>query len=160
VKAVACMREEQTTRAVIGRCWPDGVDEELRAHASSCPECLEIVMVATALREAHDEAMRDTHVPAAGQIWWRAALRAHTDSVRAARRPIVWLQGIAAACAAGLVMALFGSAWPVLRHASAAAWGVALPIADVLRSAMPFALAVLACLVVTPIVVYFVLSDD
>ena len=166
MKPEACMREQEVVRAVVMRSWPQGADEELRTHVETCASCVEAVTIATLLGEERDRALHDVHVPAAGQVWWRAALRAHAEAAEAARRPMVWLHGIAGACAAGLGAALIALVWPWVREALA--WIAARefdlpdvqPLLAVLRPGVPLALAVLACLVLTPIVVYFALSDD
>jgi hypothetical protein len=167
---VECVHEYEVVRAVLTRRWPDGADQELRTHADTCTICAEAATVAAVLSQHRDETLRDVHVPAAGQVWWRAALRAHTEAAHAARRPIVWLQGIAGASAVGLGVALIALAWSSRREA--ATWMSAIvsalafdipsltPVVDAIRSGIPLALAVIACLVLTPLVVYFALSDD
>ena len=115
------------------------------------------------LRHDRDESLRDLRVPSAGQVWWRAALRAHAEAADTARRPLLWLQGIAGACAVAFVAALVTLAWPSMYDAALAVAALrpdVAPILDAVRPVLPAALAVLACLVLTPIVVYFALSDD
>jgi hypothetical protein len=174
MKAIECVREKEVIRAVLTRRWPGGAERdlqsELQRHAASCEICAEVVMVATVLSERRDEALRDVHVPAAGQVWWRAAVRAHAEAAQAARRPMVWLQGIAGACAVGLGAAMIRLAWPSIREA--AAWISALSsdldlyvpeiatLVEALQPGLPLALAAVACLVLMPLVVYFALSDD
>ena len=162
----ACMREQDVVRAVVTRSWPQGADEELRTHVEACESCAEAVTIAILFGEQGDRTLHDIRVPAAGQVWWRAALRAHADAARAARRPMVWLHGMAGACVAGLGAALIALVWPRVREA--VAWIAARefdlpdvqPLMAVLWPGIPLALAVVACLVLTPIVVYFALSDD
>jgi hypothetical protein len=170
MRPLACAHEHEVVRAVLMRRWPDSVDQELRSHAETCANCAEVITVAAVLGQHRDETLRDIHVPAAGQVWWRAALRAHAEAAHAARRPMVWLQGIAGASAVGLGVALTALAWRSLREA--ATWSVAFgsafefdfpniaPVLEALRPGIPLALAVIACLVLTPLVVYFALSDD
>ena len=43
----------------------------------------------------------DHAVPAAGQVWWRSAIRARAEASRAAASPMVWLQALTGAGAAG-----------------------------------------------------------
>jgi hypothetical protein len=162
----ACPHEQDVVRAVVLGSWPRGGDEELRTHVEACESCAEAVTIAMLFGEQRDRVLHDIRVPAAGQVWWRAALRAHAEAAQAARRPMVWLHGIAGACAAGFGAALIALAWPWIREAIA--WIAARefdlpdvqPLMAVLRPGMPLALAVVACLVLTPIVVYFALSDD
>ena len=167
---IECVHEHRVVRAVLMQRWPESVDQELREHVETCAVCFEVVTVAAVLGQLRDETVRDIHVPAAGQVWWRAALRAHAEAAHAARRPMIWLQGIAGASAAGLGVALIGLAWRSLWEAAtwSLAFGSALdfdlpniaPVLQALRPALPLALAVIACLVLTPLVVYFALSDD
>ena len=170
MKVVHCPREHEVVRAVLTRRWPYGADEELHTHTATCEMCSDVLTVAAIFNDERDEELRDVHVPAAGQVWWRAALQAHNDAARAARRPMVWLQGIAGASIVPLIAAMIVVAWPSIREA--AGWiatfssqiDIDAPevtrVIDVLRPGLPFALAMLACLVVAPVVVYFALSDD
>ena len=59
-------------------------------------------------------------MPAAGQVWWRAAVRARLESTHAATRPITWMHGITAAIVLGVFLAAVTAAWP--RLSSAAGW--------------------------------------
>jgi len=163
MKTVECAREDEILRAVV----TGQVDDEMREHVEACDVCGELLIVASALRAERDRTLRDVRVPAAGQIWWRSALRAHAEAGQAARRPIVWLQGIIAACIAGMSAAVVGFAWPSIRDAALriAELGSSLgpdvmPLVDAVRSAMPLAIAVIACLVLMPLAVYFALSDE
>ena len=169
--AVECGREHEVVREVLRQrsLRAESRNDELDRHVAACAICAEVVAVTTILSEQRDETLRAVHVPAAGQVWWRAALRSHAEAVQVARRPIVWLQGIAGACAVGLGAGLVGLAWPSVRDA--ALWILTFglevgldprvaPLLEGVRSAVPFVLAGLACLVLTPIVVYFALSDD
>jgi hypothetical protein len=163
MKPVECPRDDELLRAVLTH----RVDDEMRGHAETCEVCGDILTIASALRAERDDTIRDVHVPAAGQVWWRSALRAHAEAGQAARRPIVWLQGIVAACIAGMSAAVVGFAWPSLRDAAIyiAAFGSWLgpdvtPVVDAVRSAMPLVIAVIACLVLAPLAVYFALSDE
>lgn len=161
--APECPREHSTVRAVLAR----RMDDEIRAHAEACGVCRELMLIATAFSAERDDALREVHVPAAGQVWWRSALRAHAEATRTARRPILWLQGIAGASAAGVGAALVGVAWPSIREAAVlvARYGATLrpevaPWMDSVRSVAPVAVAALACLVLAPLAVYYVLSDE
>ena len=164
--AVGCNREHEIVRAAVPRC-SDPLTDDLREHVETCPHCCEVMTIVSVLRDERDAALRDLRVPAAGQVWWRSAIRAHAEATEAARRPMLWLQGIAGACAVGICAALVTLIWPSAYDAAAAV--VALPaefapdmtpLVKALRTALPFALGVLACLVVTPLVIYLALSDD
>jgi hypothetical protein len=166
VKTPHCPREQEVVRAVVSRGFDD-LSEDLRSHAETCDVCGDVMTLATALRDDSDMMLRDVRVPAAGQLWWRAALRAHTEATEAARRPMVWLQGIAGAAAAGVVAAILSFAWPSIYDASVAVASLPAtfapdlsPFIEALRPMLPVALAIVACLVLTPIVVYLALSDE
>lgn len=165
-----CLREPEVVRAVLARRWPDGVDEELRTHAEACATCAEVAIVGAALAHEREEAFSEVHLPAAGQVWWRAALRAHAEAAEAASRPMVWLHGIAGAAAAGVGAAMIALGWPWIGEAASwiAAFASALEVdapnmtmmMETLRRHVPLAVTLLACLVLTPLAVYFALSDD
>jgi hypothetical protein len=171
MKPVACEREREVLGALLARRWDDPDHGELRAHAAACLACSEVVAIAELMAGDREESLREVHVPAAGQVWWRAAIRAQADAARAARRPIIWLQGIAGACAVGAGAALVGVAWRSIREAAFRVWSfLTLPqelqlpgVAPLLETFLPAALLFLGAavfLIVTPLAVYFVLSDE
>ena len=173
-----CAREHEVAEA-LRRGWfdegegspavPDGLDD-LRAHAGQCEVCADVVLVAGLLQAERDVARRDVQVPAAGQVWWRAAIRARLEATHAAARPMSWVYGIAGACAAGLGAALIRVAAPRLDtlDGSSERWSDYVPaaadVAALLTTAMqrslPFALLAAACLVLAPIALYLALSDE
>lgn len=166
MKTPDCAREREVVRAVMSR-GSDGLSDELRSHADSCDVCRDVVSLVTALRSARDETLGELRLPAAGQIWWRSALRAHAEATETARRPMVWLQGIAAASGAGVIAAILTLAWPSIYDVFVAVAALPAtfapevsPLMEALRPVLPLALAVVACLVLTPIVVYLALSDE
>lgn len=107
-----CPHEPSVIRAVRDGRWPAGVDADLRAHADACEACRETVSIATMLRAA--DATDEVHVPTASQVWWRLAVRARLEREEAAARPLVWLQGLAAATGLGLAAAAVGLIQPWL----------------------------------------------
>jgi hypothetical protein len=165
-----CPREEQVVDAVLSGQWPERADQELTAHAAQCGICGEVATVATLLRRDHERARREVHVPAAGQVWWRAAVRARLERAQAATQPMTWLHGIAAACTAGVTLALLSVAWPSI--AGGAGWvkarlldttpnGEAAGVVTMaLGQSLVLALVAAACLVLAPVVLYFALSDE
>ena len=110
MNTVECAREHEVVALVMSGRWPDGCDLELREHASACEVCGDVVAIAPALRE--DLRRADEQVPAAGQVWWRAAIRARADAARDAARPMIWLQALTGAGAAGLALAGASMLWP------------------------------------------------
>jgi hypothetical protein len=144
--------------------------DEVRMHAESCEVCREVVAVASLIRDDRDSAFGEVQVPAAGQIWWRAAIRARLEAANAAARPMTWAHGVAGACAAGLSVGIIGLAWPTIDRLWA--WlgdrvgtinPAALVVTDLasamLQRTLPFGLAA-ACLLLAPLALYFALSDD
>ena len=103
--AHACPREQDALDAVASRRWP-GRDDELSAHIATCIVCSDLVAVAAALRDDWDAVPDLPPLPAAGVVWWRAQVRARTEASRLAARPITVVQGISAATAVGVMLAL------------------------------------------------------
>ncbi len=140
-------------------------------HVTRCPICAEVAAVASLLYDDADAAQHDVQLPAAGQVWWRAAVRARLDGAHAAARPLTWAQGIAAASAAGAGIAVIGLVWPTIDRAAAwvggHAWSAApaaAAIVDFLSAAvqrsLPFAIAAAAGMVLAPLALFLALSDD
>jgi hypothetical protein len=165
-----CRHEDEVVGAVLSGRWPQGCDETLHEHVSACPVCSEVTAVVELLREDHSATFGDVHVPAAGQVWWRAAVRARLEAVHTAARPITWMQGLAAAAVAGLAIVLFGMVWPFVVDGASQVTGmfasinpgateVGSRVAVALQQALPWLLIAAAFVIVTPIAVYFALSD-
>lgn len=127
-----CRRELEVAALVRAGRWPEACEPEVRAHVSSCAECREAVAIAELLLAADRGA--EVHVPSAAQMWWRLAVRARLEREQAAARPVVWLQGIAAACGVGIVLTALGQLAPVL---SGAAASVASRVTATVPAALP-----------------------
>jgi hypothetical protein len=166
-----CPREHEVVSVVLSHRWPHGCDEELRIHAADCEVCRDAVTVASMLQEDAQAARRDVQVPAAGQVWWRAAIRARVEAVHAAERPMTWLHGLAGACAVGLVAALLGVAWPSVEGAgawlAAQSWTVSPSTVETgqllvvtMQRNLPMALAIAACVILPPIAIYLASNDE
>jgi hypothetical protein len=165
-----CTYEHDVVAAVLSRRWEDA-SEDLKQHAADCEMCRDVVTIATLLSADQERARYEAHVPAAGQVWWRAAVRARLEAAHAAARPLTWLHGVAGACAVGVTLAVIGMVWPsVLEMASwftTQALGVDSGIADVaalvaaaMRRSLSLAFVVAAGIVLAPVALYFVLTDD
>ena len=168
MKAIDCAYEPEVVEAALtgglaGR-------EELRMHLETCDVCRDVLDIASMLRDDCDATLGDVHVPAAGQVWWRAAVRARLEAAHAAARPMTWAHGVAAASAAGLTAAALGIAWPTIERA--ATWfgervgsvnPATIAVADLASSIMqrtaPFVLGA-AFVVLAPLALYFALLDD
>jgi hypothetical protein len=170
VTGTDCAHEPAVVNAVLSGQWPQRCDEALVAHALECGVCREVASIAALLHDDAERARYETHVPASGQVWWRAAIRARLDSTQAATRPMTWLHGITAAVAVGVLLAVSGAAWPMLTPTLERVWTVAagyFPNADVasavangLRLSAMLGLIGAAILLLAPLALYFALSDD
>jgi hypothetical protein len=171
VNAMECAREPEIVSVVLAGRWPDACDAELQVHVEACDVCSDVVTIAAVLHQDRELGRRDVQVPAAGQVWWRAAVRARLEGAHAAARPMTWLHGIAGACAAGLAAAATSVVWPSVERTvgwlSAGVWNLNTITVDVselavtvMQRSLPFALAAMVGIVITPIALYFALSDD
>lgn len=162
---IECPRETDVLDALASARWPDRVDAELSQHVASCAICRDVIAVAAAMHEDHDAAWHewnDANVPSSGQMWWRAEMRARQDAIREATRPVTIAQGVAAGLALGLGGVAAWFAWPTVQGffaalvPSAASQQTSLLASPIF---LPVAVAMLALLVVTPVALYFVLSE-
>jgi len=163
------VREQEIVDAVAGGRWPHACDPSLAAHAAACEICRDVAAVAVALREDAFDAQHEARLPSAGLVWWRATIRARAEAARVAERPLTVAQGIAGACAVGLACGLAGIAWQsvqrfqrlgeIVASLDASTLQFASASASILR-ALPLVLGLGACLLIAPLALYFVLSDD
>jgi len=170
-----CPREQDVIAAL--RSGPVVLDDELRHHSKGCGVCRELVEVIELMRLDREAFEDDVNVPAAGQIWWRAAIRARLEASQRAARPLSWLFGVSVACAVGLVIAVVELLWsPVqiaLRSASPDTWSLSAALGDLARWLPSLAaltpltttgafllLGATACLLLAPVALYFALSDE
>jgi hypothetical protein len=151
-----CRREDEVVALVLSGQWPEHADQPLRTHVESCAVCADVVAIAPALRQDLQQ-LADVQVPAAGQIWWRSAIRARADAARAAARPMVWLQAVTGAGAVGAALAAIALAWPRIEGTirlvvpSNGAW---------LQEALPLLGAIAAGVVAAPIAFYLAVPRD
>jgi hypothetical protein len=151
-----CRRECEVVEAVGCGRWPERCPVELRDHVGSCAVCSQVLEVALALHDDREAACSQAEIPSAGLVWWRAELRARQEAMRAASRPITFAQAFGGAAAIGVALALLNRVWPWLKQLfaltdfstfSVVQWGVVIGFA-------------LAVLVIGPLAMYLVLSDD
>ncbi|HEY1303764.1 MAG TPA: hypothetical protein VGF24_09470 [Vicinamibacterales bacterium] len=165
-----CSREADVVASVFAQHGCGQLSEELSAHIESCDVCAEVATVTRLLSVDHERDRREIRVPAAGQVWWRAAVRARLEAVHAAARPLTWSHGVAGACAVGLVVALFGLSWGFIREAvdalaiyvlSTVPFGEAGAfVSRMLQPSVAMMLLVGACVVCAPFLIYVALSDE
>jgi hypothetical protein len=160
-----CAREADVIDAITSQRWPERVDAELREHVAQCAICADVAEVASALREDHDVAwIEAARVPPSDVVWFRAQARARTEAARQAARPIAIMQALGLAGATGVISLLIGVvAYWVWQRAD---WVAMLPASNPLSlDMMGFAirgvlLAIGLWLVLAPVAVYLVASDD
>jgi hypothetical protein len=170
VNRIECTHEPLIVEAVMAGAWPERADAALVAHADTCDICGEVALIATLIHDDHERSRYDAHVPAAGQVWWRSAIRARLESTQSAVRPISWLHAITGAIAIGVLLAILTLAWPFLSPMADRAWIVVagfFPNADVasalasgLRLSAMLGLLAAALLLLAPLALYFALSGD
>lgn len=164
-----CARESEVVDAVLRRRTPEA---ELARHIEQCDVCRDAAAITSVLRDDRDWLRSDElPVPAAGQVWWRAAVRMRLEGTQAAARPLTWAHGVASAATAGAAIAALTMAWPTIRRA--AGWlgarlstlnppdvNVTELVASATQRSVPFALAVAAALLLAPLALYAALSDE
>jgi hypothetical protein len=165
-----CPHEPAVVNAVLSGQWPERCDERLVTHALACEICREVASITTLMQDEAERSRYETRVPASGQVWWRAAIRARLDSTQAATRPMTWLHGITAAAAIGVLLAVVSAAWPMVTPMIDRGWTLAagyFPSADVatavangLRLSAMLGLIGAAILLLAPLALYFALSDE
>ncbi|MPY87065.1 MAG: hypothetical protein GEU99_04005 [Luteitalea sp.] len=99
-----CHREPELVEAIIDGRWPEGCDETLRQHVGDCAVCAEVAEIAPLLNGEHTAACHEAGPPPVGAVWWRLEARARREAMLRATRPILWTQGLAAACVVGLAL--------------------------------------------------------
>ena len=122
------------------------------------PDEPDVAEIADALRREYQAWMGDPAMPSAARVWWRAETRARRDAARRVAQPLVVALAIAAACTAGVAIAFLQVAWTQLSASisTVAALSSALTFPQ-LQPALVIGLGV--CVLLTPIALYFVLSD-
>ncbi len=133
-----CHRESQTVAAAHSGEW----SLELRAHLARCQACADAVLVAEFLR-AEQRIAELPAPPSAGQVWWKAQIRARHQDAERALEPVRLVQRIAAGCVLAALFVLILVYASQLRtwasHLAPAALGAEEPLAEVfLGSAVAF----------------------
>jgi hypothetical protein len=159
----ACPHEQAIVDLVVAGGRFEESDDSLRAHVDNCRACAGTLELARLLQDDQQVLCAAAPVPSAGAVWWRATIRARAEAARAAGQPITLLQGITAATAVGLFVALVGAWWRSV--APGDAWfehvdelvsrSASVPVPLVLS----LLLVVAACVIVAPIAVYLATAD-
>ena len=176
MSAPECAREQDVINAIVTGQWPDRCDESLCAHAAECAVCKELVDVTSMMRLDHEGLHEEVSLPSAGQVWWRAAIRARLEASQRVAQPLSWIFGVSLACAAGLAIALVQLLWSPMHAAwgssSRGAWAAWLDfessrlllavtnLAPLTTTGILVFLVATACLLLAPLALYFALSDE
>lgn len=115
--APSCPHESEVLELVAIDQWPARAEASLRAHVESCEVCGDLAAAASAivaLRESTPAA--EIRVPDASVVWYRAQMRARSENMQRASRPILIVQYATLACVLVIAVAFSG---PVLGWAGA-----------------------------------------
>ena len=177
MSAPECPREQDVINAIVTGQWPDRCEASLAVHAAECAVCKELVEVTSVMRLDREGLHEEMSLPSAGQVWWRAAIRARLEASQRVAQPFSWIFGVSMACAAGLAIAVVQLLWSPVQLAwgssSPSAWGAWLGLGELVRllptlkdlaplttTGMLVFLAATACLLLAPLALYFALSDE
>ena len=139
--------------------WPAESPAALREHVASCPVCADVALVAAEMRDTEAAVAEPVALPSAGQVWWRAELRARHEAASLAQRPVIAVQVVAAVvCVLALVTGI--------RSFAPDAWGWVVQAASLSRSTdvsswnLLLVAAIGFWLVLAPLAVYMVMRAD
>jgi hypothetical protein len=151
----ACTREAEVVAAFSSSIDKSVSSGDLARHLTECASCAEIVQVARLIAEVQAEDVQSASVPSAGQVWWRAQVRARADARRVAERPMHITQAVAAASVTGALAAGIGWASPWIKQT--ASW-----VQGTVPTELGFAwwLAIGAWLILAPVALYFVFARE
>jgi len=157
---IECPRESDVLDALSSQRWPHRVEGELVDHVAGCEICKDVLVVAAAMRQDRDTAWQEASLPSSGQVWWRAEMRVRQEAIREASRPITVAYSVAALAAFLVIAAAAWLAWPAAHELLTAAASVKLPESLASPLTLPLLVALGAILVVAPVALYLVLSDE
>jgi hypothetical protein len=87
-----CSREKEVAELLARGQWPQASTPELRAHASACRACGELILVTSAFQHARAQAASAAKLSSPGALWWRAQLRRRNAAVERVGKPILGAQ--------------------------------------------------------------------
>lgn len=163
-----CDREQDVLDAIATYRWPARTDEELRLHVAGCEICADLVEVVRPLLDEQEQASGDARVPPASIVWWRAQIRAREEAARAATWPLTIAHGAAVATVLAVAVGLVMTGWPQLdgwrqslRSFASYVPSIEMPLPGFLvQHSLGIAVVAATCLVLAPLMVYFVVSDE
>ena len=146
-----CRYETDVLAAVADGSW-DHATDELKAHVTTCRTCSDLALVSQLLKTDHAAVVARADVPSAGQVWWRAQMRARAEAAEAAARPLFVAQALACAAVVGLLVALVTWLWP------AGGWHFVATAPSELS--LTTWVAIGAWVVIAPVALYLVFARD
>jgi hypothetical protein len=153
----ACPREDDVLRLLSTGEGRVSAEPALAEHVHQCRECRDLLEVAGAVAGAAGGPSEFGPAPSAGQVWWRAQVRARAEARTTAERPITIVTAVAAAAIVGLVIALGALFLPQL---VAPAGGLSTASIAVRLAASPLTwLALGAWALLAPTVLYLALRE-
>lgn len=155
MRVLHCEHEADVAAAVT-REQVEALDPVLRTHVSECAVCREVADIAGALRALEAETTGAADIPGAGQVWWRARMRARADAQRIAARPVLFAQAIAAASVLGILAAVVSFNW---EHLQTAASAIRQPL-SVPELSLTTWLAIGMWMILAPVVIYFAVARE
>ncbi|HEV7765543.1 MAG TPA: hypothetical protein VGQ76_11120 [Thermoanaerobaculia bacterium] len=149
-----CPREQETLDHVRAGRWPNGCDEEMRAHVATCESCDGSVKVATLMAADYRAAMSTARVPSSGLVWWRVQRRAREEAEHNAARVVTLVQGVSVAVGVAVTVGITGAdrVSETLR--------VAFDFTTLSYLGVPLLFAVTAWLAIAPVALYLAVSRD
>lgn len=148
-------------------------DCDHETFVEGCAACAEIAAIAQAFVDDRNALAREAQVPSSAIVWWRAQMRSRREAVETAAQPITWIQGLALACAVGILIAAVGFFAPTFTKALEWAMGTSLPAPFVSLPSIglpeepltnPIIVAFVAALgisaIVLPVVLYFTFREE
>jgi predicted anti-sigma-YlaC factor YlaD len=160
---VNCAREAELLETVIAGRWPDGCEDELRAHLASCDVCNAFAELALLFHEEMQAATREAQLPHSGLVWWRAQRRARANAAKVVSRTFTLVQVAAVAGAIAFALTVIGGV--SVMNESWQTWGPrlaeAIHYAGVYsRWILPVSIAAATFVLLTPVALYFALAED
>ncbi|MEO6213311.1 MAG: hypothetical protein ABIP65_06755 [Vicinamibacterales bacterium] len=123
--------------------------------------------LAVALLEDRRALMQEATVPSSAIVWWRAQMRSRREAAEQATQPITVIQGLAGACAAGLLVAAVGFFSPTFKQALewiGLATGSLTGLAPLWTGFGPMMIGIAAAVglavVIAPLALYFTLHEE
>jgi hypothetical protein len=153
---VECEFESEVLAAVLEARWPQGADDELKAHAAACSICSSVASIAAAIAESREELRSRAVIPDSGRVWWLALRRARLEAARIANRPLTAVRVIALVCVVYLLIGTGHRLWWSVIPDIGARLGTAFKL---LAEHSGLALAMIAVLFLVP-AVYFAMGRE